>query len=98
MPIYEYECAEDGVFELELSMKDSAKRARCPLCQGDASRIISLPTVARMARSDVKAHDRNEKNRHEPRVAGADAVRPKAKAPGSQEVAQPTGRPWMLGH
>jgi putative FmdB family regulatory protein len=98
MPIYEYECAKDGVFELERSMDDRAKEAPCPLCQGASSRIISLPSLTRMARSEVRARDRNEKNQHEPRVVGADAAHARAKAPALLESAPHTGRPWALGH
>jgi putative FmdB family regulatory protein len=105
MPIYEYECAKHGVFELLRGISQAYEPGACPDCSAPSQRLISIPTLSAMARSDVIARDRNERSRYEPRVA---------KSPGSCNHSGPcnhgrkaapgklkayTGkRPWVIEH
>jgi putative FmdB family regulatory protein len=68
MPIYEFECREHGVFELTRSVAEAREDAPCLACGIAARRILSLPSFSKMPRAIVKAHDVNERSRHEPRV------------------------------
>ena len=97
MPVYEYECEEHGLFEQQRAMRDSSASAVCPDCHLQAARVLSAPGLRRMASSEIRARDRNERSAHEPTVA----VRPTGQArPTGPAVVHPgqVGRPWMLGH
>ena len=68
MPLYEYECAEHGVFEAQREHR--AVRRGTALARSAARgspRIVSATNLGRIERSQVRAMDRNEKSRHEPR-------------------------------
>jgi putative FmdB family regulatory protein len=68
MPLYEFECIDHGVFELERGMAHASERAVCHVCQREAPRIMSLPNLAQVPRSQAIARERNEKSQHEPRL------------------------------
>lgn len=69
MVLYEYRCAQHGVFELMLPMGAAVSSATCPECGGSAQRALSAPTVARASRSAwFGAIEHAEKSRHEPDV------------------------------
>jgi putative FmdB family regulatory protein len=95
MPIYEYECVEHGVFEDQRSIARSDEDGPCPVCEKHSPRIVSAPNLGRMERSQVKAMDRNEKSRHEPRVVQTAPRREGHLAP---LRAASGGYPWAIGH
>ncbi len=67
MPVYDYKCAEHGLFYQLTEMKDSAKPAACPECQSLSARVIVLPpSVLDVATETKQAIERNEKAQHEP--------------------------------
>jgi putative FmdB family regulatory protein len=68
MPLYEFECKEHGVFELERTMARATEQAPCEICMQDAPRIISLPNLAQVPRWRSKANEVNERSQHEPRL------------------------------
>ena len=73
MPVYDYKCAEHGVFYELATMNDSAKPCACPHCGQMAGRIIRLsPEIFKMDKDKKHAHDVNEKNQHEPTVSSAE--------------------------
>lgn len=101
MPVYEYECDRHGLFEVLRPMAESAQPAPCPDCEVLAARVLSAPQVAVLARPARIAHERNERSRHEPRVASLPErdtkkppthgeTRPLQRARGS--------RPWVIEH
>lgn len=94
MPIYEFECQEHGVFETTKSLAQARDPAQCPDCGRGAPRILSLPSLARLSRSVVKARDVNEKSRHDPKVV----TRQKGGAPAPAPARAAAARPWMIGH
>jgi len=97
MPIYEYECAEHGVFEQERKVAESGAAGECPRCFLASARIVSAPNLGRLERSQVRAIERNEKNRHEPRVVRTE---PRSAPPTEATPLRSAhgGYPWALGH
>jgi putative FmdB family regulatory protein len=69
MPIYEYECDDCGIFTALRSMSQSSLPANCEFCGCESPRILSVPRLAVLGKSQREAHERNEKSAHEPRVA-----------------------------
>ena len=55
MPIYEYECGKDGVYEEFSRIRKPKPKAICPKCSGSARPVISAPAMI-----DVR-RDWNEK-------------------------------------
>ena len=98
MPLYEYECAEHGVFERSRPMAEASLGAPCPDCEAEAPRILSAPNVPALPRGLSLAHERNERSRHEPRRVER-APRKESSAPRDppRRIAA-GGRPWALGH
>lgn len=97
MPLYEYECDRHGVFEAWAGMSRSSEPAPCPSCQSAAARILSAVRGAQLAAGEVRARDRNERSKHEPRIARAQRV---ARDPEVKPKLQRAhgSRPWALGH
>jgi putative FmdB family regulatory protein len=95
MPLYEYECRDHGVFEETRPIAQSTDDAACPACEHAAPRIVSMPALARMDRSQVKARDRNEQSRHEPRVVQRPPAQPTERRPLHSAAG---GYPWAIGH
>lgn len=105
MPMYEYECAAHGVFEQIRPIAQAREPSDCPECGGAAPRVISPPHLSAMPRAQVLARDRNERSRHEPRLAsspgGCSHSGPcnhgRKAAPGKLKTY--TGkRPWVIEH
>jgi putative FmdB family regulatory protein len=44
VPLYEYECAKDGVFELMQKFSDPPLAA-CPKCGGPVEKLLSAPAI-----------------------------------------------------
>lgn len=97
MPLYEYRCQRHGLFE-EFNTIDSCRQGMaCPKCSMDAPRVLSAPHLSLMDAGQRKAHERNDKSRHEPHVhtssCGCGASKKRDKKP---QVSK--GRPWVLEH
>lgn len=95
MPLYEYECAAHGVFELARPMAEASYGAACPECSSMAPRILSVPRLACVPAWQSKARATNERSRSEPKrverrtqAASGDPPRPVGTH----------GRPWAIGH
>jgi putative FmdB family regulatory protein len=72
MVIYEYRCAQHGVFEVMRPMGATTASAPCPHCGGETMRALSAPSVTRASRSAwFGAVEHAEKSRHEPEVVSA---------------------------
>jgi putative FmdB family regulatory protein len=105
MPVYEYECARHGLFELIKSVSQAYEAGLCPRCEQPGKRLISVPMLSSMARSEVIARDRNERSRHEPRLASSPGTCSHAgpcnhgkKAKPGQLKAYKGKRPWVIEH
>lgn len=105
MPIYEYECRTHGVFELLKSVSEAYEAGACPRCAAPGQRLISVPTLSAMARSEVIARDRNERASHEPRLASSPGrcnhsgpCNHGRKAQPGKLKAYQGKRPWVIEH
>ena len=104
MPLYEFNCAECGLFTELRRLSECDMPMECPTCAAPASRMISAPRLAIMAKNNRTAWERNEKSAHEPRRHQAShrhdhTHEHKGKqAHKHQHQHTHTGRPWMLGH
>jgi putative FmdB family regulatory protein len=98
MPLYEYRCERCGEFEGMRSMAEAAEPSACPDCGEPSARILSAVRGAQLAASEVRARDRNEQSRHEPRVVQKPkrAARDPAQRPKLQRAHG--SRPWALEH
>jgi len=98
LPIYEYECGDHGVFEEQRRIAESAAAGSCPHCLRASPRIVSAPSLGRLERSQVRAIERNEKSRHEPRVLRTERA-PQPSAPEARPLRSAHGGyPWAVGH
>lgn len=102
MPIYEYECAEHGVFEDFRPISKSGDPVPCQECGAAAARILSATRISRVSAADRVAHSRNERSRHEPRVcdhahhAHGAAKERSPRQPRMKRYGGP--RPWVVEH
>ena len=79
MPIYEFECRDRGVFELGRTMAERDRTGPLPLLRPDIETHRKPPSLAQLAATEVKARDRNEKSRHEPKVVTRENRAPMAR-------------------
>jgi putative FmdB family regulatory protein len=98
MPLYEYECSAHGVFELSRPMAEASLSAVCPDCGAGAPRILSAPGVPCLPAWRARAHDRNERSRHEPRRVERVPRPPASTAHEAPRSIASSGRPWAIGH
>ncbi len=67
MPLYDYKCAEHGVFQEMVKLADFDKPCACPQCGAQSPRVILFsPEFLAMAAQRRQAFETNEKARHEP--------------------------------
>ena len=98
MPIYEYLCPGCGLFSGMVKMSEASAPARCPHCQDMAPRVLSIPRLSSLSRTQRIVAERNEKSAHEPRRASRSACGCDAAACGHKPRRTQPKRPWMLGH
>ena len=68
MPTYDYECAGCGGFDALRSLARRDEPAACPVCAAASPRVfVSAPRLACTSGEQRRAHDTNERARHEPR-------------------------------
>jgi hypothetical protein len=66
---YEYQCDQDGVFDVHRPLGTAPESVACVLCGGAARRVFSVPMVKSGARTAWNtAIEHAEKSRHEPEV------------------------------
>ncbi|MBI3480138.1 MAG: zinc ribbon domain-containing protein [Nitrosomonadales bacterium] len=68
MPLYEYQCETCGVFTALRRTNDSSLPAECEECGCESPRILSVPRLAIIGKTQRSAHERNERSAHEPRT------------------------------
>ncbi|HKO88722.1 MAG TPA: zinc ribbon domain-containing protein [Burkholderiales bacterium] len=113
MPIYEYECADCGVFTASKPMTQYREPHACPNCsQSSARALLTAPAYASMPAVTRTANAINEKARHEPQTSAERAARHGASCgccsgglnkgrtvqAKDGSKAFPTARPWMISH
>ena len=110
MPVYEYHCADCGVFENLVPMSAYSEPCDCPACGASAPRVmLSVPRLAAMSSGLRRAHETNERAADSPKrsahgpgcgCCGGGGTARKGKtlyrADGSKSF--PSKRPWMISH
>jgi putative FmdB family regulatory protein len=98
MPIYEYECANHGSFELTRAMAQVRDPAECPDCGKLGKRLLSAPNLASGSAVGRRAAAINERSQHEPRIVKRET--PKASGDPAQRPVHSSrgGYPWAIGH
>ena len=67
MPVYDYKCADHGLFHELASMEDSSQPCACPQCGALSARVIMIaPEFLDMRKENRAAHSRNEAAMHQP--------------------------------
>ncbi|MBO9680353.1 MAG: zinc ribbon domain-containing protein [Acidovorax sp.] len=68
MPTYDYLCAQCGGFDALRSLAQRNEPAPCPQCAAASPRVFaSAPRLACTTADARRAHETNERARHEPR-------------------------------
>ena len=103
MPIYDYECANHGSFELSRPMSRSGESADCPECGIASARTVTAPRLRMLGATIRSSMDRNEKSRHSPHVCTAGchhrAAKPKPQKEEKPKLVSYRGpRPWVIEH
>jgi len=108
MPLYPYTCNDCGDFQDWRSMTACNQSAACPRCGTLSRRAVAAPTILGMGANTRKAHMRNEKSAHEPRVVRKEhghhehAHGHHGYAPRAADRLEPhlhqSSRRWMVGH
>jgi putative FmdB family regulatory protein len=109
MPIYQYECAECGSFDVIRRMAERDSAYACPSCGNATSRTVTQAAMLSLmpqARRDAFAT--NERSAHEPassKTLGGHRHGPgcgcgASKASMTQQGLKslPGRRPWMISH
>jgi putative FmdB family regulatory protein len=68
MPTYDYDCAACGGFDALRRLSQRNEPAECPSCGAASARVFAhAPHLACVSPEQRRAHDTNERARHEPR-------------------------------
>jgi putative FmdB family regulatory protein len=99
MTLYTYHCHSCGDFEDWQTMAVCDRSVACPRCGTASRRAVSAPSILGMDAPLRKAHTRNEKGAHEPRVVRKDAQQPHGDhVHGHSHGFHRSSRPSMIGH
>ena len=91
MPVYDYKCADHGLFYELAAMADSSNPMACPQCQRLCARVILMaPELLAMSASNRDAHARNEIACHQPQVSSSE-LRAEQQARGAHKKAKGCG-------
>jgi len=109
MPVYEYACADCGVFEDMQPMSRFDDPCDCPDCGAESPRIlITVPRLATVSSAVRRANEINERSADSPRrsshgpncgCCGGGSKKPSKtlhRPDGSKSF--PSNRPWMISH
>jgi putative FmdB family regulatory protein len=98
MPIYEFECADHGPFELTRPMAQVREPAPCPDCGELGKRLLSAPNLATGSALGRRAAAINERSQHEPRIVQRETAKPSGDPAQRVVRASQGGYPWAIGH
>jgi len=114
MPIYRYSCDGCGQFDKMVPMSMSSEPSPCPSCNSQAKRTLTAPFLASASRNLIKASERNELARHEPKQSSqierkhkpgcaccsgsSTNITSKTMKNAAGDKMFPTKRPWMISH
>jgi len=96
MPIYDFACAEHGLFTERMSYEASLAGAPCPHCGAPAAVLPALPLISTLSSGLRRAERRAEASSAEPRVVKRGHL-PSCGCNLCKKKPPPTSRRWMLG-
>ncbi|MFV0359397.1 hypothetical protein [Tropicimonas sp.] len=96
MPIYDFNCAEHGIFSGRVSYETSRHGQPCPCCGQTASALPALPQISTLSGALRRAEARAETSSAAPRIVKRDHL-PGCGCNMCRVKAPPTSRRWMLG-
>ncbi|AEF53630.1 FmdB family zinc ribbon protein [Marinomonas posidonica] len=74
MPIYDFKCAEHGLFHELVSMDKAGEAFPCPKCQASCAPVILVaPTALSMSPAARQSAETNEAARHQPIISTQDS-------------------------
>ena len=74
MPVYDYKCAEHGVFHELATIEQGGKPCACPTCGKLSARVLMIPPeVLAMSPAKRASMDRNEEAKHRPIISSVDS-------------------------
>ena len=97
MPVYDFACADHGIFTDFLSYEASRKGAACPCCGEKSAVLPALPQVSTLSSGLRRAEARAETSSAEPKVVKRSHL-PSCGCNMCKTKAPPTSRKWMLGN
>lgn len=106
MPIYDYKCAQHGLFHALIAIDESGHVQKCPECAKVCPRVIVMaPHITPKDSQHYKACECNERAQHAPKLS-SQLLRPDSSmlkqsktfvhANGSKMMFNQ--RPWMISH
>lgn len=98
MPIYEFECADHGSFELSRSIAQMREPAPCPDCGALGKRLLSAPNLPTGSAIGRRVAAVNERSQHEPRIVQREAPRSNGEPAKRTVHSSHGGYPWAIGH
>lgn len=111
MPLYEYACPEHGNFDEFRPSSQCNDAIHCPVCDGNAARVLTVPRTRVLSHAVRTGMERNEKSRHDPHVCksgcgcssgrrkSSGASTKKSQEKKSSNLTSYTGpRPWVIEH
>jgi len=106
MPVYQYTCAQCGVFEDAAPISQFEAPRDCPTCGAVSPRnLLSAPSLSTYSPLARKAHAVNERASDNPKrakenglVPSGPRIRSQARTAKDGSKSMPNNRPWMLSH
>ena len=99
MPLYLYTCTVHGTLEVRRPLAEAGTPCPCPFCGQSTERIYTPPNIPRTPHWIREGLAREERSRHEPRIATREEMGLPPPAPESKpRWHRSHGRPWMIGH
>lgn len=110
MPLYDYKCADHGLFHELIPMQVSGGSCPCPSCGAESPRVVLVaPQILAMAPEKKRAIATNEQAAHEPRRGNLETeheqgcchrerTKPKVFYTAEGNKMFPSARPWMISH
>jgi putative FmdB family regulatory protein len=94
VPVYAFECAPCGPFELIRSIGERSTPAPCPTCGAEGRRVYSPPGLTRTPAGLSRLRDTEERSAHEPDVVAQPTG---AKLPWASHHHH-HAPPWVMSH
>lgn len=73
MPLYDYKCAEHGLFHELATIDKASEPCACPQCGKSSSRVIMIPPEILANSPLAKAQGKNEEAQHQPIISSVDS-------------------------